>query len=435
MRRLGLLGMLLAGCAWAGANDTVLIRNATVHPVSGPKQDNVSVLVVDGKIAEIGPKVSAKGKIKVIDAKGLHVYPGMIDSGSPVGMSEIGSVRETTDTGELGDFNPQLRAIVAVNPESEHIPVVRANGITSVMVLPGSMGGRGGGGLISGQVSLMHLNGWTWEEMEIRRDAALQLAWPAIPARGLGAEDDDLPRGGMRRLTYAQAKKNKDEQVTKLKEFFEEARRYQKAKEGKDQELKPDLKLEAMIPVLQGKRPILVLASREREIREALDFAAREQVKIVLANVREPGATVEEIAKRKIPVVLGSPFTTPVDDDAAYDEPFTLAGQLYKAGVKLAFASFGTQFARNLPYEAGQSVAFGLPYDEALKAVTLNAAEIWGVSDQCGSIEPGKWADLIVTDGDPLEVKTNIKMMFIKGEAVDLESKHTRLYKKYMARP
>lgn len=428
------MGILLAASVYAGANDTFVIRNTTVHPVSGPKQENVSVLVVDGKIAEIGAKVSTKGKVKVIEGKGLEVYPGMIDSGSPVGLSEIGSVRETSDTGELGDFNPQLRSIVAVNPESEHIPVVRANGITSVMVLPGSLGGRGGGGsMLSGQIALMHLSGWTWEEMAVRRDAALQMTWPAMPASRGGAEDDDLPRrGGGRRLTYAQAKRAQEEQVQKLKEFFEEARRYQKAK---DPELKPDLKLEAMIPVLERKLPLLVLASKEREIREAMEFAQREQVKIVLANVREPGKMVEEIAKQKIPVVLGSPYTTPVDDDAAYDEPFTLAGILSKAGVKIAFASFGTQFARNLPYEAGQSVAFGLPYDEALKAVTLNPAEIWGVGDQYGSIEPGKWADLIVTDGDPLEVKTNVKMMFIKGEAVDLESRHTRLYKKYMARP
>lgn len=438
MRSRGLLGIILAASVYAGANDTMLIRNTTVHPVSGPKQENVSVLVVDGKIAEVGAKIAAKGKIKVVEGKGLHVYPGMIDSGSPVGMSEISSVRETTDTGELGDFNPQLRALIAVNPESEHIPVVRANGITSVMVLPGSMGGRGGGGgsIISGQVSMIHLDGWTWEEMEIKRDAALQLVWPAIASRGRGATDDDLPPAlAARRVTYAQAKRNQEEEVRKLKGFVEEARRYQKAKAGKEPGLKPDLRFEAMLPVLDGKRPIMVLASREREIREAVDWAERERLKIVLANVREPGKMTEELAKKKIPVILGSPFTTPIDDDAAYDEPFTLAAVLHKAGVKIAFASFGTQFARNLPYEAGQSVAFGLPYDEALKSVTLNAAEIWGVADQYGSIEPGKWADLVVTDGDLLEVKTNVKMMFIKGAPVDLESKHTKLYKKYLARP
>ena len=143
----------------------------------------------------------------------------------------------------------------------------------------------------------------------------------------------------------------------------------------------------------------------------------------------------EELAKRKIPVILGSTFAVPMEDDDPYDEPFSLPGQLQKAGVKIAFASFGVQFARNLPYQAAQAVPFGLPYDEALKSVTLNAAEIWGVADQYGSIEKGKWADLIVTDGDPLEVKTSVRMMFVKGEPVDLESKHTRLYKKYMARP
>jgi imidazolonepropionase-like amidohydrolase len=190
-----------------------------------------------------------------------------------------------------------------------------------------------------------------------------------------------------------------------------------------------------MIPVLDGKQPLMIFAAREREIREALDFAAREKLKIVLAGVRRPGKTLEDIAKRNIPVVLGTTFVSPLEDDDPYDEPFTLPARLHQAGVKFAFASFGVQFARNLPYQAAQAVPFGLPYDEALKSVTLNAAQIWGIDNEYGSIEKGKYADLIVTDGDPLEVRTQVKMMFIKGMAVDLESKHTRLYKMYSARP
>jgi imidazolonepropionase-like amidohydrolase len=423
----------------AADNNTFLLRNATVHPVSGPSMQNASVLVVDGRIAEIGQKVAPKGKVRIVEARGLHVYPGMIDSGSPIGLAEIASVRETVDTGELGDFNPQLRALIAVNPSSEHIPVVRANGITSVLVTPGTTGGGRGasaGSLISGQASLMHLDGWTWEEMEIRRSAAMQMAWPVIQMpRGRGVDVEALLPGlAARRTTFAEARRNQQQQVQKIQDFFDAARRYQKAKAA-GESIQPDLRYEAMIPVLEGRQPLMIFAAREREIREALDFAARERLKIVLAGVRRPGKTLEDIAKRNVPVVLGTTFVSPLEEDDPYDEPFTLPARLHQAGVKFAFASFGVQFARNLPYQAAQAVPFGLPYDEALKSVTLNAAQIWGIDSEYGSIEKGKYADLIVTDGDPLEVRTQVKMMFIKGMPVDLESKHTRLYKMYSARP
>jgi imidazolonepropionase-like amidohydrolase len=430
----------LAAAVFASENDTFLLRNATVHPVSGPAIENASILVTDGRIAEVGQKVTAKGKIKVIDARGLHVYPGMIDSGSPIGLAEIASVRETVDTGEIGDFNPQLRALIAVNPSSEHIPVVRANGITSVLVTPAGTGGGGrgasAGSLIAGQASLMHLDGWTWEEMEIRRGAAMQMAWPVIQMpRGRGGDIEALLPGlAARRTTFAEARRNQQQQVQKIQDFFDAARRYQKAKAAGEQ-MQPDLRYEAMLPVLEGKLPLMITAVREREIREALDFAARERLKIVLAGVRRPGKALEEIAKRNIPVILGTTFVTPLEEDDPYDDAFTLPARLHQAGVLFAFGSFGVQFARNLPYQAAQAVPFGLPYDEALKSVTLNAARIWGIDSEYGSIEKGKYADLIVTDGDPLEIRTQVKMMFIKGAPVDLESKHTRLYKRYSARP
>jgi imidazolonepropionase-like amidohydrolase len=431
MRRVLTLAISLTLVA-AAAENSFLIRNATIYPVSGPRIDAGAVLVVDGKIAEVGAKVAPRGKIRIIEGKGLSVYPGMIDSGTAVGITEIGSVRESGDQGELGEFNPQLRALIAVNPSSEHIPVTRANGITSVLVLPAPEGGRGSAipEIIQGQASLMHLSGWTWEEMEIRRDGAVQVLWPTVDTRG-----HDGPGGRGRPIPYAEAKRNQEVLKQKLSDFLEQARRYQFAKQAGQPDLKKDLKLEAMLPVLEGKVPLMVYAAREREIRDAVQWAEAEKLQIVLAGVRRPGAMTVEIAKKKIPVILGSTLETPIDDDSPYDEPFTLPSELLKAGVKFAFASFGSQFARNLPYEAAQAVAFGLPYDEGLRSVTLNAAEIWGVGAQLGSIEPGKVADLIVTDGDPLEVRTQVKLMFIKGEAVDLESKHTKLYKKYLERP
>jgi imidazolonepropionase-like amidohydrolase len=395
---------------------------------------NASLLVLDGKIAEIGVKITSKAKVRIIDAKGMHVYPGMIDAGTMVGISEVASVRETSDYGEIGDFNPQLRAAIAVNPESDHIPVTRANGITSVLVLPGaaSTGGRGSaGGYIQGQASLMHLDGWTWEQMRIQTGAAMLLRLPSMAGSG----SFDLTTMSRRPATFAEARRNYEDQMRSIRAFFEDARRYHTAKIAKDPSLKADVKFEAMLPVLEGKQPVMIPVTRQRDVRLAIEFAEKEKLKLILVGLRDPGNQLKAIAERKIPVILGSPFETPLDEDDAYDQPYTLAARLNEAGVKFAFATFGAQFARNLPYQAGQSVNFGLPADVALKSVTLNAAEIFGVASLTGSIEPGKLADLIVTDGDPLEIRTQVKMMFIEGRPIDLESKHTRLYRKYLSRP
>ena len=430
-----------AALTLAAANDTFLVRNVTVHPVTGPSVDNASVMVVDGKISEIGgAKLIVPKTTKVIDGKGMHLYPGMINSATEVGMSEISSVRESADTNEIGQFDPQLRAAIAVNPSSEHIPVTRANGITSVMVLPASAGGgegrRGGGGasqVISGQASLMHLDGWTWEEMAVNKSAAMELKFPAI--QGIPARFAEMAAMmGMQRTSYAEQKRNYDKALVEMHDFFEQARRYQKAKAGKDSNLKTDLRFEAMIPVLEGKMPVMMMVSKAKSVKDAVEFADREKIKIVIAGVDEIGDYTALLKAKNIPVICGPTLALPNNEDDAYDQQSTLPGQLFKAGVKIAFATFDVQFARNLPYQAATAVAYGLPYDEALKAVTINPAEIFGVSDRIGSIEKGKWADMILTDGDPLETKTQIKHMFIKGHEVDLTSRHTKLYDKYMGR-
>jgi imidazolonepropionase-like amidohydrolase len=423
------------------AADSFVIRNITVHPVTSPDIANASVLVEDGKIVEVGVKVTVPKGAKVIDGKGLHVYPGMIDSATELGLGEIGSVRETSDTGELGDFNPQLHALVAINPASEHIPVVRANGITSAMALPfipGGGGGRFGGpppSLITGQPAMIHLDGWTWEDMAVKKSTAVELVFPTINTGGGrrgGAEDSPFAPP---RTPYADAKRAYDRRMRDLNAFFENARRYQISKAAGASGLKADLKYEAMIPVLEGKMPLMITAVRERAIHDAIAFGDKQKIRIVIAGGREFGKTLAELKAKNIPVIAGPTLALPLQEDDPYDSAFTLPGELYKAGVKFAFGSFGNQFSRNLPYQAGTAVAFGLPYEEALKAVTINAAEIWGVADQIGSIEKGKWADLMITDGDPLETKTQVKRLFIKGKDVDLANKHTRLYEKYMNRP
>ncbi len=433
MNRAILMLLTAAGVLAAGQDDSFILRGATVHPVSGPKIENAILLVMDGKIAEIGIKLQTKAKVRIVEAKGLHVYPGFIDSGSPVGLQEVSSVRETVDTGELGMFNPQLKAISAVNPESEHIPVIRGNGTTMVQILPGVGGGQGQPGIIGGQTSLIHLAGYTWEEMLAVQYTGLQVQWPVPAMGGRGQLAAIMGLGGQREASFSQANRAKEENIQRLTEFVEQARRYQTARKAGP--IPVDRKFEAMLPVLEGIKPLIISAARERAIQEAVEWAAKQRLKIVLTGVERPGKMIEELAKRKIPVILGSPYGARMEEDDPYDDAYTAPARLHQAGVEFAYASFGVQFARNLPFQAGQAVAFGLPYDVALKSLTMIPAKIWGIADKYGSIEVGKMADLIVTDGDPLEPRSSVKMMFIHGKAVDLESKHTKLYKKYMDRP
>jgi imidazolonepropionase-like amidohydrolase len=237
------------------------------------------------------------------------------------------------------------------------------------------------------------------------------------------------------RKPFKEARQEYDRRVRQLREFIERARRYGKAKAAGGPEFAADVQLEAMLPVLAGKIPIVVQADRIRAIRDAMWFAAQEKLRIVIAGGAEAAKAASELKANGIAVVLGPALELPLEEDDPYDARYTAASELFKAGVRFAFGSFSTAFARNLPYQAANAVAFGLPAKEGLKAVTLNAAEIWGAGSELGSIDKGKWADLIVTDGDPLEIRTQVRMMFIKGESVDLETKHTRLYKKYQARP
>ncbi|MBK5292731.1 MAG: amidohydrolase family protein [Acidobacteriia bacterium] len=425
MRRFVPIAML-AAAVLASAEDAapLFIRNAVIHPVTAGEITG-SLLVKDGLIAGIGAKLAAPKGVKVLDAKGAHLYPGMIDSATVMGLTEISSVRETQDASELGDFNPQLRTIVAINPDSEHIPVARANGITSVITIPS-------GSIIGGQAALIHLDGWTWEDMAVSRSAAMHLIFPVLSGGG-GRRGSSI--AGPSRASFSETQRRYEEQKRKLGQFFEEARRYQKAKAAKPAGFKTDLKFEAMLPVLDRKLPVMVVASRERAIKDAIVFSEKENIRIVLAQVREPGATLGDLKSKNIPVILPETFALPLEEDDAYDSPFTLPNELFKSGVLFAFGTFDSSFVRNLPYQAANAVAFGLPQQEALKAVTINAARIWGVEDKIGSIEKGKWADFILTDGDPLETRTQIKQMFIRGREVNLENRHTRLYHRYLNRP
>lgn len=410
----------------AADDNSFLLRGATIHTMAGSDIQNGSILVRNGKIAGVGQNLAAPEGVKIIEAAGMQVYPGMIDSASTIGLTEIGAVRETSDVMEIGKFNPQLRASIAVNPDSEHIPVTRANGVTSVIALPDGMG-------ISGQASLISLNGWTTEEMEVKRSAAMHLHMPTIggsPGRGFGGGF-----GGGGRTSYDEAKKTFDKDMVELNGFFEEAHRYAQAKAAKLPGFQTNLKLEAMLPVIDGTTPLLITAVRERAIRDAIAFADKQKIKVILCQAIDADKVASELKSRNIPVILGPTLSLPSEEDDPYDRPFNTPANLYKAGVKFSFGSFSNEFSRNLPYQAAAAVGFGLPKDEAMKAITINAAQIWGVANQLGTIEEGKSADFMVTTGDPLEEPTQVRQLFIRGKVVDLENKHHQLYERYKARP
>jgi imidazolonepropionase-like amidohydrolase len=440
-----LIGLLMVCATAALAQEAVFIRNVDVYPVATAPQKGVSVLLQDGRIADIGAKLIPGKGMRIIEGKGLRVYPGMIDSGTELGLAEVASVRETVDTGELGEFMPQLRALVAVNPESDHIGVVRVNGITSAMTFPSSGsggGGRFGGGatqMISGQAALIHTDGWTWEEMEINRSAAMHVLFPSVGRGGRGggqAVPDSVTEllGAVGAGGYTQQKRNYDQQIAKLGAFFDDARKYQKAKTANLPGFQRDLKFEAMLPVLERKVPVAISASQAQSIRDAIAFGEKQNIRIVVLQPRELVKVAPELKAKNVPVVLGRVLALPDDEDDPYDDAFTLPAEAYKAGIKFALGTFTNEFVRNLPYQAATAVAFGLPYDEALKSITINAAQIWGADDKIGSVEKGKLADLVITDGDPLEIQTHVRYLYIKGKEISLNNKQTRLYEKYMGR-
>jgi imidazolonepropionase-like amidohydrolase len=353
----------------------------------------------------------------------------MIDAASMIGLERT-SREEQSDVEEPGLINPQLRAANAVNASSEQIPAARANGVTAAIEMPE-------GDLLSGQMSVVHLDGSSNDSMMVVPVTAIHLRFPAIttvPVRPHETdEDDEDPNQPLEAIPYADARRAYDRKMRALNQFFEEARRYCQARTGRPA-TPVNLKYEAIVPVLEGKTPLFVTAAREREIREAIQFARKEKIKIILAGAYEAYKVLPLLKSTNTPVVLGPTHSLPLDPDDPYDRSYTTPGDLYKAGVKFCIATFSSRSSRNLPYEAAAAVPYGLPVDEAYKAISLNVAQIFGISNRLGSIDEGKIADLIVTDGNPMEVRTNVNLVFIGGRLISLDTRQKELYEKYLGR-
>jgi imidazolonepropionase-like amidohydrolase len=406
------------------------VKGAEIFTLSGAPIEHGTLVIRDGKIAAVGASVAVPEGAKVIDASGLQVYPGMFDAVTQIGLVEVSAVKATVDTVETGPFNPDVTAATAFNADSAHVDVTRAAGITEVLTVPGSLGGRGGAGsIIGGNASAVDLGGWNINDMLIRRHVAMELTWPSISTGSF-----DFSTFSVHHVPFDEAKRQYERKVDELSDLFDKARHYAQAMRSGSTDFARDLKLEALAPVMEGKEPLLVVASSERDIRNAVAFCEQQKVHMILGGAEEGWKTIDLLKKDDIPVIIGPILSMSQDDDDAYDADYAMPGRLYAAGLKIAFGSFNTSFSRRLPQYAGTAVGYGLPHEEALKAVTVNAAQMLGLDD-IGTIEPGKVANIVVTDGDLLELRTHVKYLFIKGQPTSLENKQMELYQRYGKRP
>ena len=412
---------------------TYALTHTKIFTLAGSTIEDGTVVLRDGKIAAVGATVEVPAGAQVIDAKGLQIYPGIFDSITQMGLREIGAVSATVDSTETGSFNPDVVAATAVSPSSEHIPVTRAAGITGVLAVPGSGGFDSGGSsnVIGGQASAIHMAGWAIDEMLIKKSAAMVLHWPEIETRTF-----DFATFSRKEKPYSEAKQEYDKQVNELTDWLERARHYAQVMEkGSPAKYDRDLKLEALVPVVRGELQVLVFADRAREIRNAVEFCDKQNLRMILAGGSEAYKVKDLLRSKGVPVILRPMLTLPPDEDDPYDRLLSQPAELAAAGVRFAIASFDNSFARRLGQNAANAVAHGLPYEEALKAVTIYPARIFGLDGQIGTIEQGKLANLIVTDGDPLELTTDVKYLFIRGQLTSMDNRHLRLYEKYSKRP
>jgi len=398
----------------------ILLKNGIIHTVSGDVKHGWDLLFEYGKIVEIAENIAASEFMEIKDLDGKHVYPGFILSATVMGLIEIRAVRSTNDLNESGQLNPNVKTNVSYNPDSELIPVARSNGILLANVVPTA-------GLIAGQSSLMMMDGWTWEDATLEAPTALQINWPSMD---LGINDPGEKK---------KALESRAEKLREIDDLFDQVRAYAK-KDGakkKTADLKAghDLKLASMVPYINKKKPIIVRADDVRQIEAAVHWAKKQNVSIVILGGMDAWRISDLLRKNNVPVIFENVLAMPQRRYENYDQPFRTPIQLYEAGVKFSIITPATTMeaphSRNLPYEAAMATAYGLPKAEALRSITLSAAEILGVADRVGSLDAGKDATIFISDGDALDIRSHVLEAWIQGRTVDLNNRHKTLYKKY----
>ena len=395
------------------------ITNARIHPITQPMIERGTIVMRGGRIEAVGANVQVPTGAQVIDAKGADVYPGFVDGRTSLGLNEPGP-RGFEDVQEMLDINAGIRANVAYQADSDAIAVARVNGVTSVGILPA-------GGLLGGRAAVMNLDGWTWEEATLKPTVGVTFQFP-----NLGGGGGFGGGGQQQQRRYEDLKRERDARVKIVEDVLARAKAYARIPSA---ERRTDWNLEALVPIAEGRQPLFVQAGNEGQIREAVAFADRTGVRIVITGGIEAPLVAPLLKEKNIPVLLGSVLTLPTREDLHHAAAYRAAGELAEAGVKFGFATGSYQNVRLLPYEAAISVAWGLPRDKALRAITIDTAEILGVADQVGSIEPGKVANLVIWQGDPLELRTPVPRVFVAGRDVGPLNKHLELYERFSSRP
>ena len=423
----------------------IALKNAKLLTVTHGTIANGILIMQGGKIIAVGDAtVAVPADAEIVDASGMTVYPGLIDSETQLGLTEISAEAMTNDLVEPSDeIMPHMHVADAFHAESVLIPVARLNGITNAIVAPDSSD------TLPGQDSFIQLAGRSATEMLLIRDNAMPLNFTGEQRRN---------QGGFDKRKFPSTRMGL---VAQMRQAFIDAQDYQqkwtdyerkKAEAGKDADAptdknktkskdaskksepptppKRDLRLEALMPYLQGKKTVVLAAETPSDLETAVALANEFKLKFVLNHISHSQPVLDYVASLKVPVIVGPIYTAPKEDER-YDTVYSLPAQLYKRGVKIAFASYSAHNVRNLPEAAGYATAFGLPYDEAIKAVTMNPAEIWGVADKLGSLDVGKTANVVVADGDPLDVKTDVKQVYIEGVPIPMTSRQTQLRDEY----
>ncbi len=399
------------------------LTNARIVTVSGGVIEQGTVVIRGETIEAVGANVQPPADAEVIDCTGLTIYPGFIDAGTQLGLVEVGSLPETRDANEIGEITPQMHALTAVNPNSISIPVTRVNGVTTVLTEPS-------GGLFPGTAALIDLHGYTPEQMHVGDATGVLLEFPVTGRRGRWD-----------RRTDEEVEKARKKAMEKLEETWEQAVLYHRIdsayaiapEPGRRPAYVPEM--QALLPAVRGSAPLIIKVNQAKDIEAALDWVKASAIpNVIFSGVAEGWRVAEKIAAAGIPCLIGPVLSVPGRDSDRFDKAYANAGLLKEAGVQIALRTGEVENVRNLPYHAGFSAAYGLGRDDALRAVTLGPARIFGVSDLIGSLEPGKKANLFVADGDPFETNTKIRHLFIKGWQIPLESRQTRLYEEFLQR-
>jgi len=391
---------------------TIAITGGTVYPVSGPKMENATVLIRDGRITAVGPAVTVPGDATRIDARGKWVTPGLIDGGTQLGLTEISAVNATNEGALRGsDVAAAFNVAEGINPASTLIPVTRVEGVTTTLAAPAS-------GWISGQAVLIDLDGATIEQMLVRSPVGMLV----------DLSEGSKSAGGGSRAGVAQ----------RLRRVFSDAleysrRRTEYTRAQMQQLAAPAADLEALLPVLRGQEPLIAFANRRSDMETALRIGREFKLKLILAGAQEGWMIAPELAAAGVPVLV-----QPLDNIPSYDAlgvRYENAAVLAKGGVKVALLETDTHNARDLRQQAGNAVSYGMAWDQALRAVTLAPAEIFGVGDRYGSLDAGKVANVVVWSGDPFEFTSAVEHVFIRGREIPLRSRQTELFERYKTLP